>query len=288
MKCENPIDRLCPTTKTPWKFPCGKCNTCRFKNSSGVQCRAVLEHASKGSKGHFISLTYDKEHTQEVFNKSHADNFLKRVKRNEKKNGNTNKITFQKIGETGDLTGRLHFHFLTFGTEHYPKSSLIYPETKSLHEQLWPYGFSYPGDITPGSIAYVSGYITNTESTYTQSSWSQNFGVAGFYAFLEEAYQQHLIHGNVLTQFLGRLTVGKNKYTFPRTFHKKYDEWLIQKGFNPPHKSPFDMETKRKQFIIEDNEFILEERHKTLKLQQKLRDKQRENQDINKWLKQKI
>lgn len=148
-----------------FELPCGKCVGCRLARAQAwaVRCR---HESMLYDRNCFVTLTYDDSNIPAHGSLRYADvqRFFKRLRKRAvgcqvAPNGRR-PIRFLCAGEYGTTTLRPHYHALIFnydfrddardwGTNTYRSSSL---------EDLWPYGSSLVGPLTPASAAYTARY----------------------------------------------------------------------------------------------------------------------------------
>lgn len=156
--------------------PCGRCIGCRLDRSRQWAVRCVHE-ASLYESNCFITLTFNDEYLYDWFGrnlnvediqpcisgslvKRDFQLFMKRLRRAYPHI----KIKFFHCGEYGGLNGRPHHHACLFNFD-FPDRKAFITETGSKVfvskklEELWPYGYSYIGDVTFESAAYVARYV---------------------------------------------------------------------------------------------------------------------------------
>lgn len=145
------------------EIACGQCIGCRLDKSREWATRMTHE-ASCHDHNCFLTLTYSDEHLPEDGSLSvrATQLFLKRLR---KALGPTRPVRYFTVGEYGDLEGRPHYHSIIFGygfqddRQLWRKSPTGHPLYRSpLLEQLWPFGHSEIGSLTPESTAYVARY----------------------------------------------------------------------------------------------------------------------------------
>lgn len=142
----------------PVEVSCGNCIGCRLKRSCDWAIRCVNE-SQLHEFSSFVTLTYDDEkwyRTSLVYRDFQL--FMKRVR------FKFGPVRFYMCGEYGDRTLRPHFHALLFGLffpdrKYYGKSGSGFPLwTSETLSKLWPHGFSWIGDVSFESAAYVARY----------------------------------------------------------------------------------------------------------------------------------
>lgn len=192
-------------------LPCGKCYLCALDYSKMWASRIVLE-----SKDHqencFITLTYDDWNLPEYPSKRHWQLFMKRFRK-----AVGVPVRFFACGEKGTESGRSHMHAIIFGYDF--KDKVFLKRSKSgliiyrspLLEQLWPFGISSIGDVSPESAAYVAKYsLKKKMSGVDNGEWvlmSRRPGLAASH-FNEEDY------------ITDKLYIEGYKYKIPRYFDK--------------------------------------------------------------------
>lgn len=142
----------------PLEIPCGSCVACRMQKAKEWKIRNCLE-LREYPEAYFVTLTYDDWHLprlndgSSVLVKKDFQDFLKRLRKY------IGFVRYFACGEYGDLTGRAHFHAILYC--HLTDLSLIGVEqyVSGVVSKAWNKGFALIEDVTPGSIAYVSGYV---------------------------------------------------------------------------------------------------------------------------------
>lgn len=145
----------------PMKLPCGQCIGCRLDKSKEWALRCVHE-ASLHTYNSFLTLTYSEENVPEDGSLCKPDyqRFLKRLR----KTYPQEHIKYFLCGEYGAEMLRPHFHCLLFNHDFLDKQewsiskgNVIYRSNEL--EKLWPHGYSWIGDVTWQSAAYVARYV---------------------------------------------------------------------------------------------------------------------------------
>lgn len=135
--------------------PCGKCIAC-LSNRKRDWVFRLKQEFKQCTSASFVTLTYDDEHLPRnrlgipVLEPEELKKFLKRFRSFVERNVKKSKVRFFAVGEYGSESLRPHYHLILFN---YPDCDLHY-----VLEKTWPYGFSYIGDVTDGSIEYVCKY----------------------------------------------------------------------------------------------------------------------------------
>lgn len=142
----------------PLDVPCGSCVGCRMQRAKEWKIRNCLELQSH-AEAWFITLTYDdghlpiNEHGQPYLRKRDIQLFMKRVRRN------LGNYRYFASAEYGEHTHRPHFHLILYG--HLSGFKLMGPNRFTCPDiaRCWPNGQHLVEAVTPGNIAYVSGYV---------------------------------------------------------------------------------------------------------------------------------
>jgi len=163
------LDRHKAFTDLPLSVPCGGCVGCRLKRAGEWAVRGTHE-ASLYTDNCFITLTYDdkrlpprSEHSIPANVGLHYPDFQAFMMRLRERFGSG--IRFIVSGEYGDKLGRPHFHAILFNfnfpdRKHWYRSKQGHQVFRSeILEDLWPWGNSDIGSVTPQSIAYVARYV---------------------------------------------------------------------------------------------------------------------------------
>nr|QJB20918.1 MAG: replication initiator protein [Microvirus sp.] len=154
---------------SPLTVPCGQCVGCRLRRSGEWAVRGTHE-ASLYLDNCFVTLTYDdkrlpaRESWQLPANVGlHYPDFQGFMYRLRERFGSG--IRFIVAGEYGDKLGRPHFHAILFNFNFpdrrrwYRAKCGAWVHRSAILEELWPWGNSDIGTVTPQSIAYVSRYV---------------------------------------------------------------------------------------------------------------------------------
>lgn len=145
------------------KLPCGQCIGCRLDKSRDWALRCVHE-ASLHERNCFLTLTYDDAHMPEgeTLVKEDHQKFIKRL-REHYRSSNPN-IRYFLCGEYGNKGNRPHYHALIFNHDFSDKVFWCNSKGNKVYrsptlEKLWPYGYSWIGNVTWQSAAYVARYV---------------------------------------------------------------------------------------------------------------------------------
>lgn len=158
------IIKVLPGTASPYDenaFACRKCTGCRLERSRQWAMRCVHEMKSHRNNC-FITLTYRPADLPPGGSlvKRDVQLFVKKLR---KKYGAG--LRYYYCGEYGEQMRRPHYHMILFGKDfddrHSPRkgeSGEVVYQSHSL-SKLWDKGFSYVGEATFESAAYVARYI---------------------------------------------------------------------------------------------------------------------------------
>lgn len=165
-------------------IPCGKCLSCRIKQTKEWAIRIELE-AKKYKHNYFITLTYNDENLyipDEIttkkgntyyknenwkgsLNKKHLQQFIKSVRNWFEREYKHNGVKFYACGEYGSLNGRPHYHIILMncpdielepiGMNKVTKHGYY---TNRRMEQIWHKGFITIGKVNWDTASYTAGY----------------------------------------------------------------------------------------------------------------------------------
>lgn len=136
--------------------PCGKCNFCLQKRRSDWTFR-LLQETKVSCSAHFVTLTYDEstlpfsEDGIPTLRKKDYQLFKKRLRKAQAAISDE-KIRYYSVGEYGTETERPHYHSIMF--------NLV---DLKLVTDAWNLGFVHVGDVSVGSIHYVTKYVINRD-----------------------------------------------------------------------------------------------------------------------------
>lgn len=143
-----------------FKLPCGQCHGCRFDRAQQWAIRCGHE-AQMHDRSCFITLTYNDDSLPADYSVKKRD-FQLMMKRTQTALGPGKR--YFGVGEYGDEDGRPHYHLLGFGfdfqEDRKPHAKRNGHQTwrSARLEELWPFGFSEIGSVTPQSAGYVARY----------------------------------------------------------------------------------------------------------------------------------
>ncbi len=141
------------------QIPCGQCVGCRLERSRQWAVRCYHE-AQLHTENSFVTLTYKQMPKDQSIDKRELVLFLKRLR-----NNFGAKIRFYGCGEYGDDVGRPHYHAVLFNfnapdlREHEKNKNGDMVYTSKILDKIWGHGYTYTGNVTFQSAAYVARYI---------------------------------------------------------------------------------------------------------------------------------
>lgn len=151
-----------PFVKKGAQFGCGQCMHCRY-NRRRIWTHRIMLEALVHAKASFVTLTYSDEHIPALGSvvPGHMTLFLKRYRQIlERRCDFVGGIRYFLVGEYGDQTERPHYHLAIFGAD--GREAYLNSDGRcvSAINQAWQFGFSYVGELTFDSAAYIAGYVT--------------------------------------------------------------------------------------------------------------------------------
>lgn len=213
-------------------LPCGKCQSCRLKQSGEWVARNLMESRYHDC-GCFLTLTVNDSCMDSVFPFSSLSHypfqcFMKRVR----KAGH--QVRYMMCGEYGDQYQRPHYHVLLYGYD-FPDRVLhtvfdghpVFTSTELSF--LWPYGFHTIEELNTATISYVCRYVLKKRLSRTDygdrlpeyvrmsikpglgAQWFKDFGLTDIYS-----------HGSDLTFDSNFVYLGDFKIRPPRYFDKLF------------------------------------------------------------------
>ena len=175
-------------------IPCGMCQGCRLEYSRQWAVRCVHE-AQMHPNNSFLTLTYNNENIpcDHSISKRELQHFMRSLRAKLLKkygtpytryncekpdtrrrsnrtyyydNGQVPKVRYFACGEYGDQRGRPHYHIILFGydffddrvkVKHTKNGNTLY--RSPFLESVWDKGYSYIGEVSFESAAYVARYV---------------------------------------------------------------------------------------------------------------------------------
>lgn len=159
MKCTNVL-----TLQNGMQVNCGSCLACRVNYTSQWKLRLMYE-LTQWDSACFLTLTYSDDwlrvhnHPNEL-NKKDVSDFIKRLRYYAGK-----PLKHYTVGEYGSSTKRAHYHSIVFGLSPYDEkdrnavSAAWLPRCEKWQFDRWRGEKSGIAEVTPDSIAYVTGYV---------------------------------------------------------------------------------------------------------------------------------
>jgi hypothetical protein len=170
MACYHPIkvgvpkDSFRPGGPKIWveqTVPCGHCLGCRADQARDWSIR-IMHETQMHEQSWFLTLTYSNEEipTNGSLNPAHLQAFFKALRRDHPPKS----ISYYACGEYGERTQRPHYHAVLYGVDFLDRAFLRHPSSGPVWrsqtlESYWPHGLSEFSTVTPGSAAYVAGYV---------------------------------------------------------------------------------------------------------------------------------
>lgn len=170
MPCYHPVQLpvkhkpITPGGPSPYyerTLPCGTCLGCRANQARDWSIR-ILHETSMHSSAWFLTLTYSNEDLPKngSLSPTHLSGFFKTLRRKQP----PKTVSYYACGEYGERTERPHYHAVLYGVDFLDRAlsrrsrGLPIWRSQTL-EDYWPYGLSEFSTVTPGSAAYVAGYV---------------------------------------------------------------------------------------------------------------------------------
>lgn len=139
-------------------LPCGCCSGCKISHQREWAVRCSLE-SGYHKDNCMITLTYEDRLRPKKLIKRDLQDFIKDMR------NKGIKFRYFACGEYGKLGGNCHFHILMFGfwpsdakVEYKGKSGFPVYSSKIVKD-VWKKGFVAVSEVSPGTCAYVAGYV---------------------------------------------------------------------------------------------------------------------------------
>lgn len=142
----------------PVNVPCGSCIACRIDRAREWKIRNCLELIDN-PEAYFVTLTYSDanlsfdDHGIAVLVKRDLQLFLKRLRLR------IGPFRYFGCGEYGDVSARPHFHLIVYGHLNDFRNIGVNKFESLAVNDSWRFGYAVVETVSPGSIAYVSGYV---------------------------------------------------------------------------------------------------------------------------------
>lgn len=154
MMCSKPVY----LAKLNMRVPCGQCMNCRISRTTQWVIRLEHEFYMSGSKGMWITLTYDDENVPRckdglTLSKSDLQKFFKRLRRYyDRMESNIRRFKYLAVGEYGGTLGRPHYHCIIIGLN-------LEEDNQVAVEACWQNGEIHFGCVEKDSIRYTVDYV---------------------------------------------------------------------------------------------------------------------------------
>lgn len=119
----------------------------------------IFEEIRVSSSAAFLTMTYAEEKLvyevatrERAFEKTHVQNFFKRIRRSEERRQVYGGLKYYATAETGGRFDRPHYHAIVTN---------LHLDTLGRLVDLWGHGFVHVGKAEPASVNYVTGYCIN-------------------------------------------------------------------------------------------------------------------------------
>lgn len=155
--------------------PCGKCPVCRMKYRKQMALRIYMEKClDKPKYSYFLTLTYNDENVPKIgdrfcFRKEDTTRFLDSLRHRLR----SYSLSFRYFltCEYGEEGYRSHYHLvcLLYGSGDFPSFYGKHAFNR-ICQELWPFGFTYDGTLTPYSILYCTSYALKDDE-FLERDW---------------------------------------------------------------------------------------------------------------------
>lgn len=206
--------------------PCGKCVACLARRRDEWKYRLSRER-DMSDYSFFLSNTYDNQHIpiriQDgtpffVFDKTHAQKYIKRVRYFLGQLDKSLKMTYLCVSEYGGIGHRPHLHFLVFF-----KGDPYHRYMKQVREILhgtWEHGFlciEYPED---GRIHYITKYCVKNLDQMPEDCIDPVFILASKRPYLGAPYE-HILEKQLDGSLLPTVFYRGHQQAMPRIYRNK-------------------------------------------------------------------
>ena len=151
------------------QVPCSRCTAC-LKRRAGQWVFRLRQEERQCHSAYFMTYTYNDENLPwsengfATLDKRHHTLYMKRLRKQiSKKFPNNKTLKYYTVGEYGSQTHRPHYHSILFNLPPF------YEVNPHHIENLWGLGNIQIDSCTPGSMAYVCGYVN-------KQKFHSNFG----------------------------------------------------------------------------------------------------------------
>lgn len=175
MDCLNPVKIRDPVTGNYISVGCYYCKACQQKRAYQWFVRLKNEERSNRFT-YFITLTLNEESltfgsSEATLTKSDFILFMKRFRKNAFKSKKSD-FKYYAVGEYGSLFDRPHYHCILF-TNQFNTHQIANLLSKSWKKDNSSLGRIDCEPAGAGSMAYVTGYILNTDDHYNKEKWEE-------------------------------------------------------------------------------------------------------------------
>lgn len=229
------------------EIPCGKCIDCRLQYSRQWADRCVFESMYyPEDECWFCTLTYDNENIVDVNHgimpgtlvKEHFQKFMKRLREDQDRNENHNRIRFYGCGEYGSTSFRPHYHVILFGIrfcseglKEWIPSKSGKPQWRSNYlEGIWKKGLVTVSPMSWDTAAYTARYtLKKAFKEYSKELYISN-GLEPEFVLMSrrpgigsDYYEDHKSEIYEYDQVVLRSPDGGRKAKPPRFFDKRLE-----------------------------------------------------------------
>ena len=194
------------------QYPCGKCDSCRRIKQQQVKLRILLE-STLYSENSFTTLTFNDIHVPNQLEKSDAQNFIKRYRK--QRPGKTNR--YYIVGEYGSRTSRPHFHAILFGHSFLDLQTIEQSWRKNAGTTRKPIyqslGHIHSREFTAARAGYIAKYTTK----FLENNRRRDNGLAPEFALCSKGSKRSGTKGIGLQSLNGIVNSIRNA----QTGHKK-------------------------------------------------------------------
>lgn len=255
--CINPIKIV--VNKEEYTVPCGKCFSCRKKQSNDWAVKLICENEYHIKKC-FVTLTFDNNILKNgnkyganlsfIYHIENSNDYFKKFMKRLRKHYKNKAITYFRVSEYGDKTKRPHIHMIIWGIN-FEEDRIQYTQSKSNHiqyysptlQKLWNCGICTIQDINIYNTIYTSQYVNKKfkkdEKRYkAKISFSNRSKISSKWA-----------RRNFNEIAKGNLEIDKKKFSIPKSYKK-----TLKESDRKEHKEAFrQYEEKINQYLLKEN-----------------------------------
>lgn len=167
-------------------LPCGHCLSCKSSHQKEWAVRCSLESAQY-LENCMITLTYEDRLRPRKLVKRDLQDFIKKMR------NKGIKFRYFACGEYGTKNGHAHYHIIMFG--YWPEDARFDIKTEKGYplyhskfiDEVWHKGRTSVSEMTPGTAAYVAGYVDKKRGQGEFSLMSKKPGIGEAY------FTEHLV-----------------------------------------------------------------------------------------------